>query len=451
MDYGRMGRPGGGDESSEIADARSQDRLELYLTPKGKLGYTLNRLKRYVSPVGPGDSNRDFHPYVRLYAPPLAQPWQSSRVEPVTQLRSASTDQLLLGAGEAGCTLNLGIKICKLEPGRYSASLLTSDPAGVELPVSVIPFQSDCPDAEWVLPPTPVWLAAGGRFRVLLARNGIDAGHPKPVYESLPVRVGNESTIVRQRHILGKAGTRMLDIVFALGATLALSLPFAYILLYVRHHVVTRFPAVAAARRASARGRILRFAAPALYRDESRWTWQNGALAEGPIYKIETLTPDKRPLLERMSPFMRGWGVDEWPQIIAIFSGAWSLFGPRAVPNRDGLLAPDGATVQNSRDLAARYRVNGESRKPGALSLRLALTPRGSIELPPWRTMLLYDRYDSTHWSLRHALQVLGRLGLSFLWGEASHEHHGPVQSRLARVEFLPGDQAGSQPQSANE
>ena len=266
---------------------------------------------------------------------------------------------------------------------------------------------------------------------MLLARNGIDAGHPKPVYESLPVRVGNESTTVRQRHILSKAGTRMLDIAFALGATLALSLPFAYILLYVRHHVVTRFPAVAAARRASARGRILRFAAP--------------------VYKIETLTPDKRPLLERMSPFMRGWGVDEWPQIIAIFSGAWSLFGPRAVPNRDGLLAPDGATVQNSRDLAARYRVNGESRKPGALSLRLALTPRGSIELPPWRTMLLYDRYDSTHWSLRHALQVLGRLGLSFLWGEASHEHHGPVQSRLARVEFLPGDQAGSQPQSANE
>ena len=90
-----------------------------------------------------------------------------------------------------------------------------------------------------------------------------------------------------------------------------------------------------------------------------------------------------------------------------------------------------GKTVQHSRDLAARYLMGGEARKPGAISLRMAIAQRGCVELPPWRTMLMYDRYDSTHWSALHAARVLTRFLLSLIWA-AMADHNGRVVRHLA-------------------
>ena len=435
------------DAAAEIANSRSQDRLEIYLTPKGRLRYTLIRLQRFLPSIGIDKRRTGIHPYVRLYAPPPTPAARQGPAGHVDDLCSAGPYDLLLDQGRASCTLSLGMKVRDLTPGRYVASILTLEGTASKIVAQEeTAFEVDCLDVEWVLPPLPVSLIPGNRYRVALSR--IDGAVRKQVYASHLVRVGHESVAPRQTYVFGRAGTRMLDLAFALAAMVILSIPFAALLLYIRRQVVSRFPSVAAARRAAANGWILRFAAPALYLDQSRWIWRKGALVEGPIYKIETLTPDKRPLLGRISLLMRGLGVDEWPQIHAIFSGAWALFGPRAVPNRDGLLAPDGATVQNSRDRVARYSVGGEVRKPGALSVRLALTPRGSIELPPWRTMLIYDRYDCTHWSLRHALQVVGRIALSFLWGEALDDHYGPVETRLVRLDLLPADAGVGESQS---
>lgn len=442
-DDARMARPVAPETSSVVAGACSQDRLELYLTHNRRFWYTLSRLARHFPDSGRGFWKRVPHPYVRLYALPPEQLPRTGRVEPVTALRSASSSELLLADVVEGCWLSLGIKIRELEPGHYKAVLLVSGAAGTDSAVRETPFEVGCPNVEWVLPPAEVWLAAGGQLRVALDQ--MEQGRQSRIYESLSIRVGNEASPMRQSYILGKAGTRALDLILAASAIVALGIPIAIILLYIRSQVVRRFPEVAAARQSAAKGLIRRFLAPALYRDDSRWTWQDGRLAQGPIFKFETLTPNKRPILGRTSVLMRGWGVDEWPQLFTVFRGGWALFGPRSVPNRDGLLAPDGATMQNSRDLEARYCVEGEARKPGALSLRMAMTPRGMIELPPWRTMLLYDRYDCTHWSLLHALRVVGRLVLSFLWAEALNEHDGPTDTRLARLASRPGDLGGGE------
>jgi hypothetical protein len=354
-----------------------------------------------------------------------------------------------MGAGVAICTLRLGILMQNLMPGSYALYLLTSNRAGMEVISRQARFEIDCPNQDWVLPSAPVSLAAGCRFRIALEY--ADGGLRERVYECQAIHVGNEPAAVRQSHILGRKGTRMLDLAFAFGAAVILCVPFAGVVLCVRHQILRRYPEVAAARAGTASGRVMRFLAPALCRDESRWVWWNGQLGPAPIYRIETLTPDGRPLLGRLSLLMHNWGVDEWPRIYAIFQGGWSLFGPRAVPNGDNSPGSKGGAVLHSRDLMARYLVNGEARKPGLLSSELALPSAGPGERIPWRSILLYDRYDSTHWSVWHALCVAGRLALSFLWGEAIEEPPGLVETRVVRVERLPGNLGRCQTDSAGE
>ena len=408
--------------------AQSLDRLEIFLTPRNKFRYTLQRLR--------ADLRLHFAhriPVVRLYSPATG-PRTPGDLRSLAPICSVGVSEILVERGTAGFTLPLGIKMRHVESGTYDARLISTDTRGCDTVLLEATFTvSERPQTEWLVPAKNVRLSASDSIRVTVLRRSEDGA--ALLYESMPLRIRHVEREQRHHYIFGRAGSRVLDMVSGAAAVTTLAVPFALIAWQVRRRVVSEHPQLAAARAGQFRWKILRYFAPAFFCDPSRWVYRNGELAPGTVFKLETLTPRKRPLAGRASVLLRQFGVDEWPQLALLLTGEWSLFGPRAFPNRDGLLAPDGKTVQNSRDIRARYVVAGAVRKPGALSMRIAITPRGSIGVPPWPTAVVYDYYDSLHWSAWHACRVMGRLALTFIWGEAVGEHMGRFEVRVPDID----------------
>lgn len=417
------GKSGSPRPMEDIEAARSLDRMEIFLTPRQKLMYTLQRLRP--------QAHRDGRmPVVRLYSPPRTQT-RPGDLQAAAPICGIGMDALLVEHGTGSFQMPLGMKMRSIESGTYRASLtLSSEAAGEQ---SLFEEDFEVPeglDAEWLLPARNMTLCAGSSLRATISR--LESGHASPLYQSMPLHIVEVRGEGRHAHVFGRAGSRALDFFAGLVAVAVFTVPFALVAWYVRKRMAADYPEVARERAGRFRSPLLRYFAPALFCDPSRWVYRGGKLVAGEVFKLETLTPLKRPLVGRLSLLLRQIGMDEWPQLLVLLTGGWSLFGPRAFPNRDGLLAPDGKTVQDSRDIPERYIVAGAVRKPGALSMRVAITPRGSIGVPPWPTAVLYDRYDSLHWSAWYACRLLGRLALTFLWGEAIGEHHGPVELRLA-------------------
>lgn len=420
--------------AAETEKAQSPDRLEIFLTPRNKWRYTLQRLRADVH-LSPGFGPRI--PVVRLYSPPT-HPRIPGDMESFAPLCAIGVSEMLVETGITDFTLPLGIKMRGLEGGTYDARLISIDAAGVNTVLFAVTFTvRKAVETEWLLPARDVRLSVFHDLCVTVSRR--TAAGETPLYESAPLRIRTVERERRQHYILGRTGTRAIDLACAAAATAALILPFGLIAWHVRRRVVSRHLELAADRAGRCQSKVLRYIAPAFFCDSSRWIYRSGNLAPGTVLKLETLTPSKRPLAGRLSVLLRQLAIDEWPQLLLLLTGAWSLFGPRAYPNRDGLLAPDGKTIQNSRDLRERYVISGVARKPGALSTRVAITPRGSISLPPWPTSVLYDYYDSLHWSVWHACRVVGRLALTFVWGEAVTEHMGPVEIRVPEIHTRSG------------
>jgi len=427
----------------EIEKARSLDRIEIFLTPRYTIRYTVQRLASHLHmtlPFGPRI------PAVRLYSPATV-PRRAGDRAAISPLCGVGMNEILVEPDITSLTLPIGIKLRHLENGTYVAKLVCGDSPGTDQVLFEVGFTATEPEAEWLLPAHDLRVSAPANIRVLVTRK--HAAGLETVYESLPLRIRHVERERRHHYVLGRRGSRLLDLAFAVGAALLLVVPFGALAWYVRRRIAMDFPDIAAERARQFRSPLLRYLAPAFYRDPSRWVYAEGELRPGTVFKLETLTPGKRPLAGPVSLLFRQLGIDEWPQLLLLLSGEWSLFGPRAFPNRDGLLAPDGRTLQDSRDIRERYLVGNEVRKPGALSMRVAITPRGSIGVPPWPTALLYDYYDSLHWSLPYAARLLGRLALSFIWGEAVVEHISPVDMRVPSTQTVVAPAAVASPSSS--
>ena len=158
------------------------------------------------------------------------------------------------------------------------------------------------------------------------------------------------------------------------------------------------------------------------YKDTSRLVYKDGKIQIGSIYKIQTLNPDtKRPIGGKLGKFIRMIGLDEFPQLILVLQGRWSIFGPRSIMNKERMF-PNGKRVKII-DSAERYY----GRKPGFLSSVVALKGRGP-GCPEIETWAAYDRFDTNNWSITLALRILLRTILLFLWVEGVEEYEVPVE-----------------------
>jgi hypothetical protein len=398
--------------------AGSQDRLDLYLTPYCKMSYTLRRIRHHIVRCISPDVTFET-PSVTLFSPPAFS--VSKDADAVSPICAVGAGEIIVASNTESMKLTLGARIRGLSVGAYTAALTVRSGTGAAT-VFRSHFFVPSDHADSVIRPREITLSPD---QTLVFTIG-DEGAP-PLYRSAPIRVREEGDGQRHRYLFGAAGSRLFDRLFVLLTGMAVVVPFTAFAWYTARRIREQYPELAADR-ARTSPKWLRPLAPAFFRDTSRWVHRDGTLQPGSILKLETLAPDKRPLFGSLSLFLRHMGLDELPQLITIWNGEWSVLGPRAVPNRDGLLAPGGSRVQNSRDLLSRYRLGESLRKPGVLSLRVAMTPRGSVELPPWRTMLLYDRYDSMHWSFSHAALVVTRLLLALVWSDGLKDHLGPAE-----------------------
>jgi putative colanic acid biosynthesis UDP-glucose lipid carrier transferase len=134
------------------------------------------------------------------------------------------------------------------------------------------------------------------------------------------------------------------------------------------------------------------------------------------IYKFRTMTDDPNddgsigtrgrsdPRITRIGKLLRGFSVDELPQLFNVMAGDMSVVGPRPyVPN---MLVGNTLFNDSVRQFAARHRI-----KPGITGWAQANGLRGSAvrTIEGARRSVELDIYYITHWSLWFDIKIMLR------------------------------------------
>jgi putative colanic acid biosynthesis UDP-glucose lipid carrier transferase len=134
------------------------------------------------------------------------------------------------------------------------------------------------------------------------------------------------------------------------------------------------------------------------------------------IYKFRTMTDDPNddgsigtrgrsdPRITRIGKLLRGFSVDELPQLFNVMAGDMSVVGPRPyVPN---MLVGNTLFNDSVRQFAARHRI-----KPGITGWAQANGLRGSAvrSIEGARRSVELDIYYITHWSLWFDIKIMLR------------------------------------------
>jgi lipopolysaccharide/colanic/teichoic acid biosynthesis glycosyltransferase len=143
------------------------------------------------------------------------------------------------------------------------------------------------------------------------------------------------------------------------------------------------------------------------------------------VYKVRTMhshacdrlglrsTDPNDPRLTRVGRWLRGWSLDELPQLVNVLRGEMSLVGPR--PHALGTRVDGLPLAEAVSGYAARHRT-----KPGMTGWAQVRGQRGTTRtLAELHRRLEHDLWYARNWSLSLDLAILARTPRTLLAGRA--------------------------------
>ncbi len=174
---------------------------------------------------------------------------------------------------------------------------------------------------------------------------------------------------------------RLTDIVLSLMGLMILAIPFTVIALAIK--LDTKGPVLFRQERMGLHGRLFK-------------TWKFRTMAIGAVKQglgFNVAQNDSR--ITRIGRFLRGWGLDELPQLINVLKGEMSIVGPRP-------------TLKYQVDQYSDFQRRRLLVKPGITGLALI----HGRNLLFWDERIKYDVWYVDHWSLSLDLFIM----LKTLW-----------------------------------